>query len=260
VCFRQASIAGINLQRVLVLGYRAETTRSPSGLPLGPVSAHIGRVPPYSVTPREGYGVIDEQVALHMHAIYGLAEREVGHMEALFSTLVYSFWRYIENNWELICDEIETGSLSSQIGGERTPEALSAIFRSHFRQQPHRARQLRDEFRRGFGGIARRVWPELRLVRMITSGSFAHHARLLGRTHMRGVRQLSPLHAASEGFFGVDMTSSSSSCSVKGVTDEQRYTLLPDYGFFEFIEEKRLEEQRPETVFADQVSVIAYLI
>ena len=45
--FRQWSITGLDLQRVLVLGYRTETTRSPSGLSLGPISAHIGRVLPY---------------------------------------------------------------------------------------------------------------------------------------------------------------------------------------------------------------------
>lgn len=255
MCLRQSSITGLDLRRVLVLGYRAETTTSPSGLSLGPVSAHIGRVLPYCVTPREVYDITDEQMALHLHAIYGLAEREVGRMEALFSTLVYSFWRHIENHWRQICDEIETGSLSCQIDGESTPEELRKFFRSHFRRQPDRACQLRDEFRRGFSGIARRVWPGLRLVRMVTSGGFAHHARLLWRMQMRGVKQLSPVHAASEGFFGIN-TTTSSSIEADDADDEQQYTLLPDYGFFEFIEEKRLEEQRPETVFADQVTVI----
>ena len=195
-----------------------------------------------------------------MHAIYGLAEREVGRMEAIFSTLVYSFWRYIENHWRQICDEIETGSLSLQIGGESTPEELRTFFRGHFRPQPDRACQLRDEFSRGFSGIARRVWPGLRLVRMITSGGFAHHARLLERMHMREVRQLSLIHAASEGSFGINTTTSSCSIKDTAAADEQQYTLLPDYGFFEFIEEKRLEEQRPETVLADQVSVIVSIL
>lgn len=258
--YRQTTIeGGLTLRRMFVLSYRAETRRSESrGVEVGPVSAHIGRYPPYAVAPSEVYDIADEQMALHAHALFALAEREVGRMESLMSTLVHSFWRHVEDNWSNICDGIETGSVRfppPPPPPSRDPppafEGLAAVLSKHFRPDPERARQLRTEFERGFVGIAKRVWPYIQSVRMITSGSFAHHAHLLKTIHMRGVKQVSTLHAASEGFFGVNMSAEHDDSS------EPRYTLLPEFGFFEFIEEGRIDEEQPLTVFAEQVRPIS---
>lgn len=265
--YRQTTIeGGLTLRRLFVLSYRAETRRSESsrgggGLEVGPVSAHIGRYPPYAVAPSEVYDIADERMALHAHALFALAEREVGRMESLMSTLVHSFWRHVEDNWSSICDGIETGSVRFPPPPSRDPpppvEGLAAVLRKHFRPDPERARQLRAEFERGFVGIAKRVWPCIRSVRMVTSGSFAHHARLLRTVHMRGVKQVSTLHAASEGFFGVNMSAEHDDDDDDDDSSEPRYTVLPEFGFFEFIEESRIDDEQPPTVFAEQVRPIS---
>lgn len=113
---------GCSLHRVLNLSYRSPfgiltssmtSNSTVSGLPVGPISTYIGRKQPYAVSPDEVYDhVTDEPTALHVHAVFGLAEPEVGYVEALFSTLVYSFWRHVERHWPTICDQIETGRLS----------------------------------------------------------------------------------------------------------------------------------------------------
>lgn len=66
-----------------------------------------------------------------------------------------------------------------------------------------RAEELRTQFIRGYVGIARRIWPWLDHVTMLTSGCFANYANTLRDMHMRSVRQCSMLHAASEAFVGV---------------------------------------------------------
>jgi GH3 auxin-responsive promoter len=68
---------------------------------------------PLLVSPPEVYDhVTDEPTALHIHAVFGLAEREIGFVEALFSSLVYSFWKHVQLYWPTICDQIENGRLT----------------------------------------------------------------------------------------------------------------------------------------------------
>ena len=250
--YATAKKVGICLKRVLVLSFRAETSLCQSGIRKGPVSSHIGKYFPYIVGPREIYSIQNEQYVLHMLAIVGLSDPEIVYVEALFSTFVYSFWRYIESNWNQICEIIETGTLSfpRQTTSTRNtylPQQLLEKLQSYFKPNPGRAKLLREEFGLGFESIAKRVWPELRSVRMITSGSFAHHAKLLADVYMKKIEQLSLLHAASEGFFGV-------APYFDNKNYEGRYTLLPEYGFFEFIHDSRIYMDQPETIFAENVS------
>jgi len=99
------------LHRVVDLSYRAVVGRSPSGLGVGPISAYIGRRAPYVVSPGAVYTITDEPTAMHLHALFALSECQVDRLEALFSTLVYTFWTHIERNWQRICVEIEHGTI-----------------------------------------------------------------------------------------------------------------------------------------------------
>ena len=72
-------------------------------------------------------------------------------------------------------------------------------FNCGLKADEERGEWLKKQFGRGFKGIATRVWPGLRYVRMITTGSFKMHALLLKRKCLKGVKLLSLLHAATEG-------------------------------------------------------------
>jgi len=99
------------LHRVVDLSYRSAVSRSPSGLGVGPIGSYIGRRAPYVVSPADIYLVTDEPIAMHLHALFALSERQVDRLEALFSTVVYAFWMHVERHWQRICDEIERGTL-----------------------------------------------------------------------------------------------------------------------------------------------------
>ena len=103
-------------------------------------------------------------------------------------------------------------------------------------------------------GVARRVWPGLRAVRMLATGGFAVYARRLADTYLQGVPQLSIVHAASEGFYGVNVAATVID-GPKSLGPNSWYTLLPQLGFYEFIPRANVEESQPATVFADQVSL-----
>jgi len=121
------------------------------------------------------------------------------------------------------------------------------------RPDKQRASELRRIFADGFVGAARRVWPGLRAVRMVATGGFAAHARLLADTYMLGVPQLSLVHAASEGFYGVNVTAADNG-RPKSLGPNSRYTVLPELGFYEFIPLAVVEQRQPPPLFADQVS------
>ena len=131
---------------------------------------------------------------------------------------------------------------------------LVAFVAKQLRPDKHRASELRRIFAGGFVGVARRVWPGLRAVRMVATGGFAAHSRLLADTYMAGVPQLSLVHAASEGFFGVNVTAADDD-GLKSLGPNSRYTVLPQLGFYEFIALADVDQRQPPTVFADQVSL-----
>ena len=79
-----------------------------------------------------------------------------------------------------------------------TVATLVASVAKQLRPDKQRACELRQIFAEGFVGVARRVWPGLRAVRMVATGGFAVQARLLADTYMRGVPQFSLVHAAHE--------------------------------------------------------------
>ena len=101
-----------SLHRVVDVSYRGAVSRSPSGIGVGPISSYIGRRAPYVVSPAAVYSVTDEPTALHLHALFALKERQVDRLEAVLSWLVYAFWTHIEQHWQQICDEIESGNIS----------------------------------------------------------------------------------------------------------------------------------------------------
>ena len=246
--------AGLDLQRVFVLSYSARTERSPCGLLKGPISQHMYKYPPFILAPRSVYSLTNEQLALHVHAVFALRDADVGRIEALMSTLVYSFWVYVEQHWSVVCDDIERGTLSinhvchDERDNESTvtqdDESIAQELTKLLTPNAKRAAQLRDEFASGFDNISLRVWPNLSSVRMLTSGGFALAASRLRARYMRGVKQLSLVHAASEGFMGINTTPE---------LDSPVYTVTIDSTVVEFIPESCTHDDEPATLSIQEV-------
>ena len=233
----------LDLGRVFVLSYKSIVTKVLCGLKKGPITAHMFRYLPFAISPEEAFEIANEQEAIHVHAVFALQECEICHIEALMSTLVYSFWRYIERNWESVCDNIEMASLPKDIHADRD---ILVSLKAKLRPNKARAEFLRQEFAKGFNGIAKRVWPNIRFVRMLATGSFAHYGKLLAQLYMTGVKQLSLVHVASEGFIGFNIS--------EGVEDFT-YTMMIEYAFQEYIPLESAYEDQPTTVMAEQVKL-----
>ena len=78
------------------------------------------------------------------------------------ATLMYSFWRSLEATWTAVCDDISRGEVNAEVSG-LDPEVIRAV-NDLLTPDPERADELVRQFKLGFQGIARRVWPNCRWV------------------------------------------------------------------------------------------------
>ena len=232
----------VGMGRIFNIAYKPRAYTTSAGLKVGPITHHMARPLPFLLSPQEASDITDERIALYCHAIFGLREREVEFFEGMMAPLVYSFWKTVQNNWQDICDDIEYGYISIR--------GLSPQVRAKLELQltpdSKRAEELRSYFKQSFRGVATKVWPRLKCVRMLTTGGFATHAKILDDFYMKGVIQVSQLHAATEGFIGLNLTPEDK---------RQQYTLVPHYAFLEFIREDDCYKPEPETVFVDEVII-----
>ncbi len=235
--------AGLTLQRALVVSYMPRVNQTPCGLMKAPISYHMSRYVPFCTAPKEVFQICDEQAALYVHAVFGLKEHEVGHMESLMATLIYSFWKTIAARWHQICYDIETGSITTDIN---VGADIIAKINDSLKPDPIRAGELRQAFNKGLHGVAKRIWPHLGFVRMLNTGGFAHYAKILRESYMAGIPQISLAHAASEGFLGLNMDFA---------TDDASYMAMPLFGFLEFIPEEHIHEDQPDTCYIEQVRI-----
>ena len=167
---------------------------------------------------------------------FALENRNVSYLGSLVVTLLTTMFDYLEDNWELLCDDIEKGIINPNI--KITPE-LYKEYSKKFKPNPQRAAELRREFEKGFDTpIAPRIWPKLAWgYGMIGSNLKVYVDKL-----RKSVGDI-PLHnmgfAAAEGFF-----------SMATELDVHDGVLLPHCLFFEFLpvedeEEAPREDAKP---------------
>ena len=106
---------GLDLQRTAMLRYKPNITHSQSGITIAPVTYHLSKHLPFYVTPKCVHEINNEQSALFVHAVFLLAESEIGYIDALMATLLYSFWILVENRWKKICNVIERGQFEGRV-------------------------------------------------------------------------------------------------------------------------------------------------
>lgn len=153
---------------------------------------------------------------------FALENRKVSYIGSLVITLVTSMFDYLEENWEMLCDDIEKGIINPNI--KITPE-LYDEYKKKLKPNPKRAEELRREFKKGFDTpIAPRIWPRLTWA----YGMIGSNLKVYVEKFRRSIGYDIPIHnmgfAAAEGFF-----------SMATELDVHDGVLLPHCLFFEFL-------------------------
>lgn len=176
---------------------------------------------------------------------FALENRKVSYLGSIVVTLLTTMFDYLEENWQMLCDDIEKGIINPNI--KITPE-LEKEYSKMFKPNKQRADELRREFEKGFDTpIAPRIWPRLTWAYGMIGSNLQVYVKKL-RKH---IGYDVPLHnmgyAAAEGFFAMPTE-----------LDVDDGVLLPQCIFFEFIpvddeDDAETEQGEIKTLLVDEL-------
>lgn len=234
------------LQKTLKIFYTPRWRKSEGGLPIGPNSSSPTSTKAvlnlYS-TPKAGLNILSEPEALYVHLLFGLIDKDLGSLEANFSSTIYSAFKALEIHKESLIHDIENGRISETI---QIDEGIREELNSLLNPNPIRSKEMREAMSQGPEGLAKRLWPNCEVVLCCDTGAFELQAEMLKDTYCKGMEIYSPLYAASEGLIGINIWPDQK---------PSRYLLVPQTLFYEFIPIENSLEDQPKTLLIDQVKV-----
>ena len=170
----------------------------------------------------------------YFHLRFALERRDITFLGSMVVTLLTSMFDYLEANWEMICKDIEMGTIDP---GVKCPEDLRAKWEKKFKPNPKRAAEIRRECEKGFDTpIAKRIWPDFVWSYGMVASNLEFYVQKL-RKYIGDAPIHNMGYAAAEGYMAMPVE--------LDVTD---YVLLPRSIFFEFIPLDNPECERPLTI------------
>ncbi len=191
-------------------------------------------IPFFSTTPLDILFPEDEENTdmSYFQLRFALVNRKVTYLGSMVITLMLTMFEYLEANWEMICNDIEKGTIDPSV---RCPDSLRKKYEK-LKPNPKRAKELRAEFEKGFETeipIAKRIWPKVCWGYGMISSTLSVYVEKLHRY----IGDL-PLHnmgyAASEGFMAMPVT-----------LNANDYVLLPRSIIYEFLPVDAPDGTRP---------------
>lgn len=173
---------------------------------------------------------------IDMHYIklrFALPNRKISYLSTIFITTLESMFFYLEENWRMLCDDIEKGTIDESV---LIPDELRRKFEKKLKPDPSRAAELRAEFEKGFdvSPIIGRIWPKAEWMYGMGTGALSLYAKKLRRY----IGEEMPIHylgyAATEALMAVPIELNSF-----------EYVILPQNGFFEFRTLDAPKDSRP---------------
>ncbi len=158
----------------------------------------------------------------YMKLRFSLPSKKVSYLGTIFITTLESMFFYMEENWEMLCDDIEKGIINDKVN---VPEEIRQKYNKKLKPNPKRAEELRREFRKGFdeSPIIPRIWPNVGWMYGMGTGSLSFYQKKLRRYLGEDI----PMHylgyTATEAFMAVPLEFNSF-----------EYVILPQNGFYEF--------------------------
>ncbi|KAG6549536.1 hypothetical protein Mapa_008917 [Marchantia paleacea] len=150
---------------------------------------------------------------------------EVVVMSSLIISILATALTFLRENWEEMCNDIETGKLSGCITDDTLRLALSNILNA---PNPKLASRIRAECSKdSWAGILMRVWPKLRFISAIATGpmlQFVDHFDFFSDSK---IPVLTLLYGSSEGCIAINPHPDAH-------PNDVTYVFLPQMGYYEF--------------------------
>jgi hypothetical protein len=157
----------------------------------------------------------------YVNTRFALQDRNTMFIFTVFLKMFTDLMLYLKENWEIIVDDIEKGTVSDI--AHATPEVLEML-KAKIKPDPERAAELRREFEKGFDEtIIPRLWPNMSVIYGIGTSTFEPFYRI-SKTYTGNIPYDFSIYGASEGLFAA--------------TDEvnsANQLMLVDSCFYEFV-------------------------
>ncbi|KAB2044216.1 hypothetical protein E1A91_D01G079000v1 [Gossypium mustelinum] len=213
--------------------------KTPGGLVARPVltsyykSTHFKNRPydPYTnyTSPNETILCPDSYQSMYSQMLCGLCQhKEVLRVGAVFASGFIRAIKFLEKHWRLLCKDIRTGTIDSQITDQSVREAVMKILKP----DPKLADFIEAECSKdSWQGIITRLWPNTKYVDVIVTGTMSQYIPTLDY-YSNGLPLVCTMYASSECYFGVNLNPL---CKPSEVS----YTLVPTMAYFEFLPVQR---------------------
>ena len=220
-----------------------ETTEMEDGTPVGSVTGSVskrfrGLFPIFLTSPDP---VLFPEGGMNMNYMkirFALEEADLVFILSAFMTNIVDMMNYLKNNWEMLVDDIENGTLNKDVCDSDKRDVILPYIKA----QPKRAQALRAIFEEGFDTpIMPRIWPGLRWVSAIGTAGFAMYTEKFRQYAGDDIAIDYFVYAASEGMFAAAVE-----------MNDPRFVPLMDSCFFEFLPADAVDDDR-QTLTIDQL-------
>jgi hypothetical protein len=207
-----------------------------SGITVGAASSIIadtlkGDLEPYSslfkalyTSPPEAMVPGPDIDTKYIHLRFAIMEKSIVGIIASLYSLIVIFMNYIYNNYEILINDIEKGTIDSSI---MLPDDVRESLLKKIEPMPERAEELREIFKNGpdipFMPL---IWPKLQYVVGIGTGDLSNYDKILKEQFHGG-----KIHSI---YMGIQ--SSEGLWSVSRAVDDIDSILVPDSSFMEFLD------------------------
>lgn len=222
---------GLSLTDMTISGYTEGGIRINSATS-GGMRSIKNIIPLIWTTPVEVMNMGKNAETLYLHILFALNESSLAYLSATFISSILDFFRYLEIHWRELVDDIRKGSINRRI---QMDSGLRKRLLRKLSPDAARADFLDSEFRKGFKGIARRIWPKLLYIASVSGANFSIYDDKVS-WYTDNLPIYSSAYAASEAVIGVNTH-----------IDKYRYVIIPNTSFFEFIAVENMDEKEPKT-------------
>jgi len=120
----------------------------------------------------------DTQQQLYCHLLCGLRNSDsIDGIRAPYAAGLAMTFSLLKSKWRQLCEDIESSSVSSEIDDHIMRDAVKRVLGA---PRPDLAKKIRECCgRESWGGILRELWPEVRYIGCVTTGSMEQYYPIL---------------------------------------------------------------------------------
>ena len=157
----------------------------------------------------------------YVHARFALTSKDIQHGITSFVSLFLELLRYIKENWEILVNDIEKGTIDESV---RMNDDVRESLLEKIEPNPERAEELREIFSVDIDSFVPKVWPEFKLLSGVGTGGFANY-----------LKKIKEFTGPDFNFFLYGLNASEGTFSTPLEFNDTDAVLIPDSMFYEFL-------------------------